>query len=114
MYRFDWSILWSEWGFRLIEGLGVTIELASFALAASLVLGLVFGLARWSRIAVLRPMCWLYVELARDVPPLVQILFWYFSAKLILPAAVFGWMRDFGYEFAAAAFALSLYHGAFI
>jgi polar amino acid transport system permease protein len=113
-YEFDWSILWGEWGLRLLDGLWVTVQLAAVSLVLSLALGVVFGVARWSEVRVLRPLCWAYVELARNVPPLVQILFWYFSAKLILPAPVFLWLRNVGYEFAAAAVALTLYHGAFV
>jgi polar amino acid transport system permease protein len=62
---------------------------------------------------VTAPICWLYVELARNTPPIVQILFWYFSASYILPAGLFMQLRDTGLEFGAAVFALAIYHGAF-
>jgi polar amino acid transport system permease protein len=113
-YQFQWSILWGEWGLRLLDGLYVTLELALVAMAFASVIGLVFGIARWTRNRYLEPFCWVYVEFARNTPPLVQILFWYFSAIYILPQWLFLHMRDVGFEFAAAAFALSVYHGAFL
>lgn len=113
-YHFEWSVLWGEWGVRLLEGLYVTVELAAVAMVFAFAIGLVFGIVRWTRNRYLEPICWLYVEFARNTPPLVQILFWYFSAVYILPHWLFVQMREMGFEFAAAAFALSVYHGAFI
>ncbi|MBV8170107.1 MAG: amino acid ABC transporter permease, partial [Alphaproteobacteria bacterium] len=60
------------------------------------------------------PVCWLYVEFMRNTPPLVQILFWYFSATIIAPSGVLLLLRDYGFEVVAAVFALGLYHGSFI
>lgn len=113
-YRFEWSILWGEWGVRLLDGLYVTVQLALVAVVFAFAIGLVFGVARWTRNRYLEPFCWIYVEFARNTPPLVQILFWYFSAIYILPRWLFLHMRDVGFEFSAAAFALSVYHGAFV
>jgi polar amino acid transport system permease protein len=72
-----------------------------------------FGTIRWIGSRVLEPLCWAYVEFARNTPPVVQILFWYFSASYILPRPLFLGLRDFGYEFGAAVIALAVYHGAF-
>ncbi len=114
MYKFDWSILWGEWGLLLIDGLWVTLQLAGWSLLFASLIGLVFGVVRWLGLRVLEPICWVYIEFARNIPPLVQILFWYFSAIYILPDWLFSYMRNVGYEFAAAVFAFSIYHGAFI
>lgn len=113
-YHFDWSVLWGEWGLRLLDGLYVTVRLALLAMVCAFAIGLVFGIVRWTRNRFLEPFCWVYVEFARNTPPLVQILFWYFSAFYILPQWLFREMRHIGFEFAAAAFALSIYHGAFV
>ena len=82
MYQFDWSILLGESGRLLLRGAEVTIELAALALVLALILGFIFGVLRWSAIGLLKPICWLYVEFLRNTPPLVQILFWYFSATV--------------------------------
>jgi polar amino acid transport system permease protein len=114
MYHFDWSVLWGEWGLRLLYGLYVTVKLALLTMVFAFTAGFVFGIIRWTRNRYLEPICWIYVEFARNTPPLVQILFWYFSAVYILPHWLFAYMRDAGFEFAAAVFALSIYHGAFV
>jgi His/Glu/Gln/Arg/opine family amino acid ABC transporter permease subunit len=88
MYQFDWSILLGESGRLLVRGAEVTIELAALALVLALILGFLFGVLRWSVIGLLKPICWLYVEFLRNTPPLVQILFWYFSATVVLPNSV--------------------------
>jgi len=114
MYQFDWSILLGESGRLLLRGAEVTIELAALALVLALILGFIFGVLRWSAIGLLKPICWLYVEFLRNTPPLVQILFWYFSATVILPNSVILTLRDYGFQFIAATFALGLYHSGFI
>src|SRR5258706_3773564 len=114
MYQLDWSSFFDAGGRLLLKGALVTIELAALSLALALLLGFLFGVLRWSAIAPLRPVCWFYVEFMRNTPPLVQILFWYFSATIILPPGVLLALRDYGFEFVAAAFALGLYHGSFI
>jgi polar amino acid transport system permease protein len=78
------------------------------------VLGVVFGTLRWLGFRAMEPVCWLYVELSRNTPPVVQILFWYFSASVILPEWLFMELRGIGYEFGAAVVALSIYHGGFL
>jgi polar amino acid transport system permease protein len=112
-YHFDLMFMWGEPGMRLLDGLQVTLELSVCALCAGLLLGVVFGLVRWLDWRVTAPVCWLYVELARNTPPVVQIMFWYFSASWILPTALFLQLRNVGLEFLSAVFALALYHGAF-
>ncbi|OLE20663.1 MAG: hypothetical protein AUG50_00005, partial [Betaproteobacteria bacterium 13_1_20CM_3_63_8] len=107
-------MLWGEWGLRLLYGLYVTVKLALLTMVFAFTIGFLFGIIRWTRNRYLEPICWIYVEFARNTPPLVQILFWYFSAVYILPHWLFAYMRDVGFEFAAAVFALSIYHGAFV
>jgi polar amino acid transport system permease protein len=114
VYQFDWSVLWGEGGKLLLQGAAVTLELSGFSLILALVLGFLFGVVRWSDVRWLRPVCWFYIEFLRNTPPLVQILFWYFSATVILPAGVILVVRDWGFQFVAAVFALGLYHSGFI
>lgn len=109
----DWSILWGDAGLMILAGLGETLRLASHALVLAIAIGLALGTVRWIGSRVLEPLCWAYVEFARNTPPVVQILFWYFSASYILPRPLFLGLRDFGYEFGAAVIALAIYHGAF-
>jgi polar amino acid transport system permease protein len=110
----DFSILWGEPGLLILQGLGMTLKLSAWSLLFAFLIGLVFGIVRWLGFRLLEPLCWLYVEFSRNTPPVVQILFWYFSASYILPSWMFLQLRDFGYEFGAAVLALAIYHGAFI
>ena len=112
--QLDWSILLGPSGALLLQGARVTLQLAALALTLALVLGFLFGVLRWSGFPPLKLVCWFYVEFCRNTPPLVQILFWYFSATVILPAGAILFLRDYGFEFAAAIFALGIYHSAFI
>jgi len=112
--KLDWSILWGDAGVLILQGLLVTLQLSAWVLALAFVLGLAFGTLRWIGLSVAEPVCWFYVEFARNTPPVVQILFWYFSASYLLPGWLFLQLRDFGYEFGAAVAALAIYHGAFI
>jgi len=114
MYHFDWSILAGPSGQLLLQGALVTLQLAGLALVLALVLGFFFGVLRWAEIGPLKPVCWLYVEFCRNTPPLVQILFWYFSATVILPTSAVMILRDYGFAFVAATFALGVYHSGFI
>ena len=110
----DYSILWGEPGLLILQGLGMTLKLSAWSLLFAFLIGLAFGIVRWLGFRVFEPLCWAYVEFARNTPPVVQILFWYFSASYILPQWMFLQLRDFGYEFGAAVVALSIYHGAFV
>ncbi|HSO47052.1 MAG TPA: amino acid ABC transporter permease [Rhizobiaceae bacterium] len=110
----DFSVLWGEPGRLILQGLVMTLKLSAWSLLFASVIGLLFGTVRWLGVRWLEPICWFYVEFSRNTPPVVQILFWYFSASYILPQWMFLELRDFGYEFGAAVVALSIYHGAFI
>jgi len=114
MYHLDWSSFFDVGGRLLLEGALVTLELSALALVLALILGFLFGALRWSSIGPLKPICWLYVEFLRNTPPLVQILFWYFSATVILPTSIILVLREYGFQFVAATFALGLYHSSFI
>jgi polar amino acid transport system permease protein len=114
-YQFDWAVVTSgkyfEW---LVSGVVVTIKLSVVSIALSFLLGLVIAVMRMSRF---RPVYWFahaYLEFFRNTPLLVQIFFWYFGSFKILPDAVNEWLNAQGFEFAAAAIALTIYTSAFI
>ena len=52
--------------------------------------------------------------LRQHQPLLVQIFFWYFGSYKILPTFINDWLNATGFEFAAAAIALTIYTSAFI
>ncbi|MCO5066151.1 MAG: amino acid ABC transporter permease [Rhizobiaceae bacterium] len=63
----------------LLRGALVTIELSCISIVISVALGLGVALVRTSRVPVLRQILAAYVEIWRNVPLIVQLLFIYFS-----------------------------------
>ncbi len=61
------------------DGLLVTIGVTVTAFLLTLVLGLVTALGRLARNDFIRWLTTIYVEIARGIPLLVQLLFWYFA-----------------------------------
>ncbi len=82
-----------SYGRALLVGLLNTLRVIVFGLVGSSLLGLVVGMAAFSRNALLRGLARVYVELVRNVPLLLQLLFWYFVVFLALPdgAAALRW-----------------------
>jgi glutamate/aspartate transport system permease protein len=112
-YTFDWSVLWREPNAGLIiDGLRMTIYLALTGWIGALILGTVVGFGRGARLALLRFLATAYVEILRNVPLLLQLLFWYFAFPSLLPRAVRVELYSFGWEVGAAVTGLALYTSA--
>ena len=70
----------------LIKGLLTTIRLSLWATVLALVMGILAGLAQVSRRLLYRMLGRTYVELVRNLPPLVLIfIFYYFLSDQIMP-----------------------------
>lgn len=73
-----------DWAFaarivpQLLRGLLVTFEATVLGSLLAYVLGLVFAIIRRTRIPVLSQLVWLFVEVVRSTPLLVQLYFLYF------------------------------------
>jgi general L-amino acid transport system permease protein len=74
-----------SYGWALLAGLLNTLRVIVIALLGSSLLGLLVGMAAFSRNGLLRGLARGYVELVRNVPLLLQLLFWYFVVFLALP-----------------------------
>ena len=61
------------------DGIGVTVGVTLTAFVLTLLIGLVAALGRLSPIGIIRSLTTVYVEIARGIPLLVQLLFWYFA-----------------------------------
>ena len=73
----------------LLEGLGLTLVISALAIACSVVLGAVISIMRGSSSRVLRGFSIAYVELFKNTPLLLWIMFTFFVAQLPpSPAAV--------------------------
>ena len=97
-YRWQWSIIPRYFFFYdeerarwvsnlLVQGFLVTLRLSLWSLVFAAVIGLVMGLCRVSQILFLRMVSRAYVELIRNIPPLVFIfIFYFFISSQIMPA----------------------------
>ena len=62
-----------------------TLRVAIVGIVVATILGTLVGIGRFSRNAILRGLCYAYVELFRNVPVLLQLLMWYLLFTDILP-----------------------------
>lgn len=69
----------------LVAGLVNTLRVVASALVASTVLGSLLGMASFSSNGLLKRLAVVYVEVLRNIPLLLQLVFWYFVVFLALP-----------------------------
>ena len=67
----------------LLVGAGVTIKITALSVALGVVIGLFVGIARISRLRILRVLAAIYVDFFRGTPLLVQIFLVYFALPVI-------------------------------
>jgi general L-amino acid transport system permease protein len=117
-----------------LAGLANTLRVSAAAMMACTVLGTALGAGRFSANAIVRGVCYGYVELFRNIPLLLQMLTWYLLLTQFLPpidepariarwivisknGVAFGAGEDsptLSPEFLAVVLALLLYTAAFI
>jgi general L-amino acid transport system permease protein len=73
------------YGRALLAGLVNSLQVILLALFGASLLGLLIGLCAFSSNGLLRGLARIYVELIRNIPLLLQLLFWYFVVFLGLP-----------------------------
>ncbi len=118
-----------SYGWALFVGWMNSLKVIGAGLVTSTVLGVLAGTARRSVNPLLRKLAALYVGLIRQIPLLLQLLFWYFVALLGLPqsnASPLGNLLSFtnqgialmgvhlSVEFTAVLLGLSVFTGASI
>ncbi|MDY7233249.1 ABC transporter substrate-binding protein/permease [Hyalangium rubrum] len=79
-----WAFSWTVVVPRVLQGLGVTLQLTLASGGLGVALGLLVALARISRRAVLRGIARAYITLFRGTPLLLQLLFIFFALPLIV------------------------------
>ncbi|MFL9866078.1 amino acid ABC transporter permease [Paraburkholderia fungorum] len=114
-YQFDFSaVLHGDYLHWFISGTAVTLELFAVAWAGSIVLGIVLAIIRQSGLRVGAAAVAAYVEYHRNVPLVVQLLFWYFAAPSLFPASLRDYLATHGSEFPLASVALVLCAAAYV
>jgi general L-amino acid transport system permease protein len=66
-------------------GLVNTVLVAAIGIITATIIGFLVGVGRLSRNWLIAKVCTVYVELFRNIPPLLVIFFWYFGVLSILP-----------------------------
>lgn len=74
-----------------LVGLANTLRVAIIGIILTTILGTLLGIGRFSRNALVRGVCYAYVEFFRNVPVLLQLLMWYLLFTEVLPAAADAW-----------------------
>src|SRR3954452_12706988 len=79
---FDWATIWDNRGL-LAEGLWRTVQVSVIGIVLATAIGLVLGAIRAYRIPVLSQLGGVYVEVIRNTPLLVQIIFLFFALPTV-------------------------------
>ena len=74
-----------------LVGLSNTLRVAILGIVLTTLWGTLLGVGRFSRNALVRGLCYAYVEFFRNVPVLLQLLMWYLLLTEVLPAATDAW-----------------------
>jgi glutamate/aspartate transport system permease protein len=114
-YNWDWSILFqAPYEGWLLSGAGLTLLVTGASWILALVMGLAIGTMRGLPLWPVRFVAGAYVEVFRNVPPLVQLFLWFFVFPQLLPHAAGMWVkRDMPFpEATTTAVAVGLFSGA--
>jgi len=74
-----------------LVGVTNTLRVAVLGIVLATVLGTLLGVGRFSRNALVRGVCRVYVELFRNIPVLLQLLLWYVVLTEVLPSSSEAW-----------------------
>lgn len=80
----------------LLHGFGVVIQATIFGFLLATVLGMVIAIGRLSNVRAIRGFLYLFLELIRGTPLLVQLVYIYYVVPLLLNliASLFGYKTD--------------------
>lgn len=108
------DLLAGDHGSLLWRGLLITLLLTLISWSIAFAVGALLASVRALPSRVCDRLVALYVAYHRNVPLLVQVLFWYFGVTAVLPAAVQQWLNGHGGGLVPGAVALGLCLGAYV
>jgi general L-amino acid transport system permease protein len=76
----------STYGRALVVGILNTLLVAVTGIITATIIGFIVGIGRLSRNWLIAKLCTVYVEVFRNIPPLLVIFFWYQGVLAVLPA----------------------------
>ena len=77
----------STYGRALLVGFLNTLLIAVTGIITATIIGFIIGIGRLSRNWLIAKLCTVYVEIFRNIPPLLVIFFWYSGVLAVLPNA---------------------------
>lgn len=75
----------STYGRAILVGLLNTVIVAIVGIITATIIGFIIGIGRLSQNWLIRKICTVYVEVFRNIPPLLVIFFWYSGVLAVLP-----------------------------
>ncbi|QND65434.1 amino acid ABC transporter permease [Mesorhizobium loti] len=76
----------STYGRAIFVGFLNTVIVAIVGIITATIIGFIVGIGRLSQNWLIRKICTVYVEVFRNIPPLLVIFFWYSGVLAVLPA----------------------------
>jgi His/Glu/Gln/Arg/opine family amino acid ABC transporter permease subunit len=115
-YHFDWVIIfrhpYSDW---LLTGIKITLLLLLATSVLSLCLGTVLAVMRQSRTRIFRFPAAVFVEIVRNIPGLIWLLFFYFVFPELMPLGWGNWLNAYVYyPVVASIIALTVNNSAYV
>ena len=108
------DLLQGALGALFARGVVATLELAALAGLIAFVIGALLAIVRATASRGANAVVIAYVAYHRNVPLLVQILFWYFGITALLPVVVQTWLNKHGGGFICGAVAIGLCMAAYV
>ena len=110
-HNWNFSSVFAYWDVLLI-GLSGTVTLFAITCIAGLVGGLAIGMLRYSKNRWLSHPARLYVEVFRNTPVLVQIIWFFFAMPVVIGVEISAFMAAFlGITLNTAAFSAEVFRG---
>ncbi|CAB3638372.1 Glutamate/aspartate import permease protein GltJ [Paraburkholderia phenoliruptrix] len=108
------TVLQGEYGVLFLHGIELTLAMAALAWVLSLIVGVLLSVIRLTKNRLATSFVATFVAYHRNVPMLVQILFWYFGISNILPASLQALLNHYNGQFVFAVIAIGLCSGAYL
>src|SRR5260370_33496250 len=89
------TVLQGDYGALFLRGVELTLAMAGLAWCLSLVVGILLTLIRLTNRRPATAFVATFVAYHRNVPTLVQILFWYFGISTLLPVPLQDWLNQY-------------------
>ncbi|MFL9867898.1 amino acid ABC transporter permease [Paraburkholderia fungorum] len=108
------TVLQGDYGALFLHGVELTLAMAALAWILSLAVGILLTLIRLTNNRLATAFVAAFVAYHRNVPMLVQILFWYFGISTILPDSLQTLLNNYNGQFIFAVVAIGLCSAAYL